>query len=95
MRPLTVLACLWASQAVGQGANCGPHFAVVEVLKQTHREIEIGAGLSVRGIVSVWASDDGSFTVLRTAPNGVACILEHGRRWSSYPPEPEAEGEDG
>lgn len=67
---------------------CGEREAVVQQLSETHREIRKGSGLAGQAaLFEVWASAaTGSWTILRTTPNGMACVMAVGKGWQDDPP---------
>ncbi len=76
---------LWFTAAQAQLA-CGDRKLMVEVLSTSYGEIRKGAGLSGRALFEVWASDvTGGWTILRTFPNGRACIVALGQNWQADP----------
>ena len=63
---------------------CGTRDSVVEKLGKVYGEVRKGAGLSgPTAIFEIWASDEwpGSWTILKTTPNGIACIMAVGDGW--------------
>ena len=69
--------------------SCGDRNAMVEQLSRAYGEIRKGAGLAGRAaLFEVWASDaTGTWTILKTAPNGVACVVAVGENWHDARPE--------
>ena len=70
------------TQAQGQMA-CGEREAVVAKLGEKYGEVRRGGGLAgATAIFEVWASDTtGSWTILKTSPNGQACVMAVGEGW--------------
>lgn len=67
-------------------ANCAKRDRVVERLKTKYSESFAGGGLqasqSKSSVVEVWASKEtGTFTVILTTPEGMACIVATGTDW--------------
>ena len=61
---------------------CADRAMIVERLNSGYSEEPVAMGLSVNGsIVEVFASKDGSFTIIATKPSGVSCILVTGESW--------------
>ena len=63
---------------------CGTRDSVVERLGEKYGEIWRGAGLSgPTAIFEIWASDawPGSWTILKTTPDGDTCIMAVGEGW--------------
>lgn len=69
-----------------QAGNCAKRDMVVERLKSKYSESFAGGGLqasqSQNSVVEVWASKKtGTFTVILTTPEGLACIVATGTDW--------------
>lgn len=66
--------------------NCAQRDRVVERLKSKYSESFAGGGLQASrtrsSVVEVWASKEtGTFTVILTTPEGMACIVATGTDW--------------
>ena len=88
-RPLLIIALalgfvayLAASAAQAQMA-CGTRDAVVAKLDKGYGEVRRGKGLAgSTAIFEVWASKKtGTWTILKTTPNGLTCIVALGDNW--------------
>lgn len=96
---VSVLAAVAATStsipyAEAQTVPCGPRESIVQALDGKYEERRIGAGLQPgRGVVEVYASESGSWTLLLTLPNGAACILGAGEAWADDPLEAEVAGD--
>ncbi len=63
---------------------CLPHEQVEEQLHRTYNEKKIGHGVSGDGnLIEVFMSSTGNFTVIKTSPAGVSCIVDFGEGWQS------------
>jgi hypothetical protein len=64
---------------------CGPRADVVGELEQRYREAPVAVGLAGNGtLVEVLASPDGAtWTILQTAPSGLACLVAAGESWQT------------
>ena len=64
---------------------CSPRAEIVQHLERDYREAPVALGMSnVGGVVEVLSSDStGSWTIIITMPNGVACIVAAGDSWES------------
>lgn len=67
-------------------SNCASRDMVVERLKSHYSESLAGGGLQAskdsQSVVEVWASEStGTFTVILTTPEGLACIVATGTDW--------------
>jgi hypothetical protein len=76
----TVAALTLATSAQSQQMQCGPVDQVYGLLAgERFEEMRIGAGLSGPGIVEVWVNTEtGTFTIVGTLPDGIACIIATG-----------------
>ena len=92
LRFALVLLCLLAAlvpapspaQSPAAGAICGERAALVARLRDNYGETRRGYGLQ-RGtsVVEVFASEEtGSWTILLTSPDGVACLMAAGEHWA-------------
>jgi len=93
---LCVILCLPAA-AVAQAAECGQRDQVVERLASRYSERLTAGGLqetdSTQSVIEVWASTEtGTFTVLLTNPDGIACIVAAGTNFFGPPSAPAARG---
>jgi hypothetical protein len=63
---------------------CLPHEQAEDQLHRTYNEKKIGHGISGDGnLIEVFMSSAGSFTVIKTSPAGVSCIVDFGEGWQS------------
>jgi hypothetical protein len=62
---------------------CGDRNAMVEQLSRSYGEARKGAGLADQtALFEVWASSaTGTWTILKTTPNGIACVIAVGDNW--------------
>lgn len=66
---------------------CLPHAEFEEKLRATYNEQKLGRGLSGDGnLVEVYMSSAGSFTVIKTTPAGLSCIVDFGEGWQTIDP---------
>ncbi len=63
--------------------SCGDRTAMVEQLSRAYGEARKGAGLAGQtALFEIWASDvTGTWTILKTSPNGIACLIAAGENW--------------
>ena len=93
-------AFIWASEAA-QAASCDDRAKITAKLDEKYGETQRGMGLSGQtrqedggvwkrkrfSIFEVWASEaTGTWTILETTPNGVACIVAVGENWIDSEP---------
>ena len=89
--PLAIIAAtavgfIWASEAA-QAAGCGARVKVTAQLDEKYGESKRGIGLSGEVIFEIWASDaTGTWTILRSTPDGVACAIAFGDDWTEFEP---------
>ena len=68
-------------------AQCMPHDDVVQNLQKTYGETPVGLGVTPRGqqVIELFASEDGSWTILMTGTNGMSCVKASGSGWTDLP----------
>ncbi|CUH38832.1 hypothetical protein JSE7799_01550 [Jannaschia seosinensis] len=78
-----VVATFLATPVAAQGAGCAPRDVVVDRLDRTYGEVYAGGGLRGRhAIFEIWISaEDGTWTILMTRPDGIACVMAAGTNW--------------
>jgi hypothetical protein len=88
IRPsLASLAILGATIALGASSagaqsSCGPREQLVRLLADQYKEDPIGIGLAQPGqVMEVFASSNGSWTMIMTMPDGKACMIAAGDNW--------------
>ena len=82
---LVIASFVVAPTALAQSV-CGSHKMVAENLRKTYAETPISMGVTVGGaVVEVFASSDGSWTLVITQPNGVTCLIAAGKDWENLP----------
>jgi hypothetical protein len=78
---VAVLAAAGSSPAIAQSA-CGPREQLVKLLADQYKEDPVGMGLSQPGqVLEVFASSNGSWTMVMTLPDGKACMIAAGDNW--------------
>ncbi len=72
---------LAANQTVDMG--CGARDSVVAKLSEKYGEIRRGGGLAgPTALIEIWASEaTGTWTILKTSPDGMTCIMAVGDGW--------------
>lgn len=60
---------------------CGQHAKIIKNLAEKYQESRVAVGVTPRGILEVFRSKAGSFTVIYTRTNGVTCLLAAGEGW--------------
>ena len=67
-----------------QRSTCLPHEQFAKKLGQAYDEQKLGHGVSGDGnLVEVYMSSAGTFTVIKTTPNGLSCIVDFGEGWQT------------
>ncbi len=78
-----VIAAMWFATAAQAQTACGARDSVVAALGDVYGETRRGAGLAgPTAIIEIWASEaTGTWTILKTAPNGLTCVMAVGDGW--------------
>lgn len=76
-----------ASEAEAAAAKCGNRAKLVKILEKKYKEVPVAAGLSQKSTEAfeVFASEEGSWTVIMTRTNGMTCIMAAGHSWRDLP----------
>ncbi len=88
---IIVGTALLASVAFGGGpvhaqSNCEVRASLIEKLDKGFGEYPVAIGLASTGnLLEVLISADGTWTILITSPNGLACIAATGEHWQTLP----------
>ncbi len=91
MKHLVIAAILAALPfpAVAQ-AVCGDRAEIIARLESAYQEKASAIGLAGNGgVVELYTSDKGSWTLLLTQTNGVSCLIAAGDSWETVPPKPD------
>jgi hypothetical protein len=63
---------------------CATRADLVKMLGEKYKEQPSGQGLvGDRAMLEVYVSDNGTFTIVSSYPNGVACIIAAGNSWET------------
>lgn len=82
---LVIASWLAAPTALAQSV-CSSHKMVAENLQKGYAETPVSMGVTVGGaVIEVFASPDGSWTLVITQPNGVTCLIAAGKDWETLP----------
>lgn len=82
---LTVGFVLITPAALAQPV-CGTHQSISETLKKSYTEAPVSMGVtSSGGIVEVFSSNEGIWTLVLTRPDGVSCLIAAGEAWENLP----------
>ena len=68
-------------------AKCGDRTKLIEKLADKHKEVPVGQGLSQnnKAAFEIYASEKGTWTVVITMTNGLACVMAAGHSWEDLP----------
>lgn len=82
------LVALMAFPAVAQEpAPCVKRDAFLKHLSNNYDEAPVAMGVTASGrMLEVTASDNGSWTIIVTMPNGISCGIASGESWESMLP---------
>ena len=79
---LAALLILMAFTRDAEAAMCGSHEAIQKILSDRYQESTRGLGLvSDRGIVELYISEKGTWSILMTMATGSSCIIAAGHNW--------------
>lgn len=64
-------------------SNCAPHEIVVDRLQSKYNESRRAVALSNNGsrVVEIYASEEGSWTIILVSPNQIACLVASGQSY--------------
>lgn len=65
---------------------CGQREQIVTVLREKYAESHRASGLETDSkMIEIWASEEtGTWTILVTRPDGVACVAASGQNWLEF-----------
>ncbi len=89
-RLCAILLVILLAPAIAQAQMaCGTRDTVVEKLGEKYGETRRGVGLAgPTAIFEIWASEaTGTWTILKTTPNGQTCIMAVGDNWRNLTPD--------
>jgi hypothetical protein len=81
---------VFTSPVVAQGpAKCAERDILVKGLKDKYKEIPVALGISQKNTraFEIFASEEGTWTVMMTLTNGQSCIMAAGHSWQDMPKE--------
>jgi len=86
MRSLGIfIFILFLNFPVSAQTVCGIHNVVSDKLKSTFDEEPSGRGLASNGgMLEVYTSPDGSWTITLTRPDGISCLMSTGEHWETF-----------
>lgn len=70
--------------AASAARNCLPHDSAGDKLRAEFGEKVLGRGVSSDGtLVEIFLSPSGTFTVIKTTPKGMSCVVDFGEGWQT------------
>ena len=67
-----------------QPQSCLPHEGADDKLRSEFGEKVLGRGVSSDGtLVEIFLSPSGTFTVIKTTPEGMSCVVDFGEGWQT------------
>ncbi len=80
-----LIAAMWFASAAQAQTVCAKRADMVRDLEKKYGEVRRGAGLSGGlAIYEIYASDaTGTWTILKTTPNGWTCVVAVGDNWQT------------
>ncbi|MEM1199507.1 MAG: hypothetical protein AAGI06_09380 [Pseudomonadota bacterium] len=83
---LLVVATFSGSPEAEARAFCAPRDSIVEILGKRFSEQRQAIGLaSQTGLVELYVSKDGTWSMVRTNVKGVSCVIASGHAWERAP----------
>ena len=69
---------------VAQQRSCMPHEGADDKLRLEYGEKVLGHGISKDGtLVEIFLAPSGTFTVIKTTPAGLSCVVDFGDGWQT------------
>ncbi len=79
---VAALVLAWCVPQAAAQQVCTARGDLVKMLGDKYKEAPAGQGLvGDRAMLEVYVSDKGTFTIVSSYPNGVACIIAAGNNW--------------
>ncbi len=78
-----LMASVVATPAFAQMV-CGNHEDIKKRLETGYQEVPTGMGLAGNGgVIELFTSEKGTFTIVLTRPNGMSCLMAVGENWEA------------
>lgn len=91
MKCVSIACCVALTAAatpVAAATYCADRTDLVEQLERKYGETQRSVGLAQgRGLFEVFASENGSWTILLTTPQGKSCLMAAGQGFEELPPK--------
>ncbi|MEO5373166.1 MAG: hypothetical protein H7840_02675 [Alphaproteobacteria bacterium] len=85
---LALLPLLGAAAETGAEPMCDDHRSIVEALAKGYAERLSAVGIAGgAGVLEVFASSAGTWSIVVTDPGGQSCIMAVGTGWETLPPQ--------
>lgn len=83
-----VSLCLTSGGAAAQAVPCGKHDQLTKTLATKYNETRRAMGVvGTSAVMEIFMSAQGSWTMLVTTTNGIACVAAAGENWQDIPRE--------
>ena len=83
-----ILLAVSTTSAWAQQARCAPRANLLDYLASTFKEQHVGTGITQQGaLMEIMASEEGSWSIIISTPNGVSCLVAAGDDWQALSPE--------
>lgn len=93
-RSVLVAMSLILVPIAAQANSCGERDRILNVLSSKYHELPVGMGITSDGkFIEVVASEEGTWTILVTVPNGPTCPVAVGEAWRKVAPPKKEEGD--
>ena len=67
---------------------CGAHENIDKRLRDGYSEVPAGSGLAANGgVITLYTSEKGTFTIVLTRPNGMSCLMAVGENFEFIQPK--------
>ena len=88
-----LMASVIATPAFAQMV-CGNHTDIAKRLQTGYQEVRSGIGLAGNGgLIELYTSEKGTFTIVLTRPNGMSCLMAVGENWEAVKDPTPVKGE--
>ena len=83
------VAVTFAGAPAQAQSSCEFRKSLIDKLDAGYNEQPVGIGVASTGnVVELIVSADGTWTIVVTKPNGIACVAAVGENWQSIEPQP-------
>jgi hypothetical protein len=73
-----------ATAEIAQPRSCMPHEGADDKLRSVYGEKVLGHGVSSDGtLIEIFLAPSGTFTVIKTTPAGLSCVVDFGEGWQT------------